>query len=174
MMGKTYKFCPLCSAELVEKRIELENRKRLRCPSCDFIYYQNPTPAAGIVLIEDGRVLMVKRKYPPRVDMWTLPAGFVESGEDTGACAIREAKEETNLDVDITRIFSVYSAFDDPRASVVLVMYLTRKVGGELECGDDASDARFFPLDELPDNIAFRAHEAALADIKRQHADGML
>ena len=174
MMGKTYKFCPLCSAELAEKRMELENRKRLRCPSCDFIYYQNPTPAAGIVLIEDGRVLMVKRKYPPRVDMWTLPAGFVESDEDTGACAIREAKEETNLDVEITRIFSVYSAFDDPRASVVLVMYLTRKVGGELECGDDASDARFFLLNELPDNIAFRAHEMALSDIKRQHADGLL
>lgn len=174
MMGKTYKFCPICSAQLVEKWIELEDKKRLRCSSCDFIYYQNPTPAAGIVLVEDGKVLMVKRKYPPRVDMWTLPAGFVEVYEDAGTCAVREAKEETNLDVEVTRIFNAYSAFDDPRAAVVLVMYLTRKIGGELMCGDDASDARFFALNDLPDNIAFRAHEMALADIMKQHADGLL
>jgi len=174
MMGKTYTFCPLCGERLVEKLIELENKTRFRCSSCDFIYYQNPTPAAGIILVEDGKVLMVKRKYPPRVDMWTLPAGFVESDEDAGTCAVREAKEETNLDVEVTRIFNVYSAFDDPRAAVVLILYLTRKVGGELMCGDDASDARFYALDDLPNDIAFRAHEMALADIKAQHADGLL
>ena len=174
MMGKTPEHCPLCGSKLVEKHVELEHRIRRVCSSCDFIYYQNPTPAAGIILVEDGRVLLVKRKYQPRANLWTLPAGFVEADEDVAACAVREAKEETNLDVEIVRLFDVYSAFDDPRTAVVLILYQTQRVGGELQCGDDASDARFFDIQNLPDDIAFRAHQNALRDIKKQFENGTL
>jgi len=174
MIGKVYAFCPLCSAQLKERHVELEGRVRITCVSCEFIHYQNPTPAAGVVVIEDESLLLVKRKFEPRAGLWTLPAGFVESDEDVPACAAREAKEETNLDVEIERVFDVYSAFDDPRAAVVLIIYVARRVGGELAPGDDASDARFFPLADLPEDIAFRAHVNALADVKAQHAAGLL
>jgi 8-oxo-dGTP diphosphatase len=106
--------------------------------------------------------------------MWTLPAGFVETGEDVAACAIRETKEETNLDVELIRVFDIYSAFDDPRAAVVLILYEARQNGGKLQSGDDASDARFFALDGLPKAIAFRAHIRALDDIKTAFAAGDL
>jgi 8-oxo-dGTP diphosphatase len=123
-------------------------------------------------------VLLVKRKFEPRVGMWTLPAGFMEADEDAVSCAIREAKEETNLDVEVIRLFDVYAAFDDPRTAVVLVLYLVRRsrsgAGGELKCGDDASDAQYFDLNDLPEAIAFRAHRSALADIKKQYAAGLL
>jgi 8-oxo-dGTP diphosphatase len=86
---------------------------------------------------------------------------------------VREAKEETNLDVELIRLFNVYSAFDDPRTAVVLIIYLGRRVDGQLRCGDDASDAQYFDLNALPD-IAFRAHRQALRDIKEQYDKGML
>lgn len=168
MTGRAYSFCPICGADLVEKRFEAEDRARKTCSACDFIHYANPIPAAGVVLVDRGKVLLVKRKFEPRVGMWTLPAGFVESGEGAAECAIRETKEETNLDVELTRLFNVYSAFDDPRAAVVLILYVGRLVGGELRCGDDASDARFFSIPEVPGEIAFKAHRLALAEVKEQ------
>ena len=174
MIGKTYSFCPLCGDKLSQRHIELEGKTRFACVSCEFIYYQNPTPAAGVIVVKDGAVLLVQRKFAPRIGGWTLPAGFVESGERVDDCAVREAKEETSLDLEIIRLFNVYSALDDPRSAVVLVLYLCQEISGKLRAGDDASDARFFPLDALPDDIAFKAHVEALRDITDQFADGTL
>lgn len=174
MMGKTYRYCPLCGDSLEERFVELEKQKRITCRSCEFIHYQNPTPAAGVIVVTSGDVLLVQRKYDPRKGLWTFPAGFVESGESVSMCAIRETKEETNLDVEIIRLFDVYTAFDDPRAAVVLILYLAKQVGGELRPGDDAIDARFFSLSEPIDDIAFRAHRHALGDIKSQFERGAL
>lgn len=174
MIHRSFSYCPQCSAELEERMLELEQKARMVCPDCDFVYYHNPTPAAGVVLLEESRVLLVKRKYEPRVGMWTLPAGFVEAQEDVRSCAVRETKEETNIDVELIRLFDVYSALDDPRASVILILYLGRRTGGTLQCGDDASDARFFEIEDLPGAIAFQAHREALRDIKEQLAAGRL
>jgi 8-oxo-dGTP diphosphatase len=140
--------------------------ERQVCRVCDFIFYQNPAPAVGVIVIEDDRVLLVQRKFDPRKGGWTLPAGFIEYGELIEDCAVREMKEETNLDVELTGVFNAYSAMDDPRVRVVLLLYMGKRIGGELEAGDDASDARFFPIDALPEPIAFTAHVRALADIK--------
>jgi 8-oxo-dGTP diphosphatase len=118
-------------------------------------------------LVEDGAVLLVQRKFEPRAGMWTLPAGFVEYDEHVADCAVRETKEETGLDVALDGLFGVYMAMDDPRVRVVLLLYRARRTGGTLRAGDDASDARFFPLHETPSEIAFKAHEQALADLRR-------
>jgi len=130
------------------------------------VFYQNPAPAAGVILIEGDEVLLVQRKFEPRIGGWTLPAGFVEYDEHVEECAVRELKEETNLDVELTGVFNAYMAMDDPRVRVLLLLYMGKRVGGEVKAGDDASDARFFPIDQLPEPIAFRAHVQALADIK--------
>lgn len=172
-MYQNFTYCPLCGGKLEKKLVELEQKVRHVC-TCGFIHYHNPTPASGVILLENNRLLLVKRKYEPRVGMWTLPAGFVEAGEHAAVCAVRETKEETNLDVELIRLFDVYSALDDPRASVILILYLGRQTGGALKCGDDAGDARFFELHELPDDVAFQAHRDALRDIKKEFADGTL
>ena len=166
---RSYRHCPVCGA-LLETRV-VDGRERLVCSECAFVFYQNPAPAAGIVVIEDDKLLWVQRRFDPRKNLWTLPAGFVEYDEHIAECAVRETKEETGLDVEITRLFGVYMAMDDPRVRVVLVRYLARRVGGALDPGDDAIDARFFPVDEPPP-IAFRAHEEALADIRRMLGRG--
>jgi 8-oxo-dGTP diphosphatase len=145
----------------------LEDRMRSVCDRCGFVAYRNPAPAAGVVLVEDGAVLLVRRKFEPRIGMWTLPAGFVEYDEHIAECAIRETKEETNLDVELEGLFGAYMAMDDPRVRVVLVLYRGRRIGGDLRAGDDALEARFFPLDQTPKEIAFKAHEQALEDLRR-------
>ena len=168
-MRADFHHCPRCGGQL-DIRMR-EGRNRHVCSKCDYIFYQNPAPAVGVIVIEDGGVLLVQRKFDPRKGGWTLPAGFVEYDEHVEDCAIRELKEETNLDVELTGLFGAYSAMDDPRVRVVLLLYTGRRVGGDLRAGDDASDARFFAIDELPEPIAFRAHVQALADIKSRLLD---
>lgn len=146
---------------------KLDDRVRAVCERCGFVAYRNPAPAAGVVLVEAGGVLLVQRKFDPRRGMWTLPAGFVEYDEHVEECAVRETREETGLDVALEGLFGAYMAMDDPRVRVVLLLYRARRTGGELRAGDDAADARFFPLYATPAAIAFKAHEQALADLAR-------
>lgn len=159
-----FKFCPVCGHPFVERK--LDHKLRLQCGNtdCGFVYYHNPTPAAGAMIVEDGKILLVKRAAPPKIGWWCLPAGFMEFDEHPVQTTRREIREETGLDVQIDRIFEIYSGNDDPRTNAVLILYLVRIVGGKLAAADDAADARFFGFDELPENIAFASHRQALAD----------
>jgi 8-oxo-dGTP diphosphatase len=155
-----YSFCPLCGHSLVERN--LDHRVRNVCPDCGFVHYMNPAPAAAVICEQEGRVLLVKRKFEPKAGDWSLPAGFVEYAESPKETAVRETKEETGLDVNVLQLFGVYGSCDDPRTRVVLVVYHAQIVGGELQAGDDAIEARFFPRDQLPANVAFSSHQRAL------------
>jgi ADP-ribose pyrophosphatase YjhB (NUDIX family) len=165
-MTNQFKHCPVCGGHLEERR--LDDHDRLVCAACGYVFYRNPVAAAGVILIEDGKLLWVQRRFEPRKGMWTLPAGFVEYDEHVETCAAREAREETGLEVKITGLFDAYMAMDDPRAQVVLLLYEARVTGGELQPGDDAAAARWVPLGETPGEIAFRAHVLALEDIRRR------
>lgn len=162
VVGKPYMYCPWCAAELVESIIDGKTRRR--CTKCDFVYYRNPIPAAGAIVEKNGEILLVKRKYPPYIDDWCLPAGFMEYNESPEQCCVRELKEETGLTVNLKCSFKTYSGDDDPRSHAVLVLYLADIVGGDITPGDDASVVRFFAMNKLPRNIAFEAHRQALSD----------
>ncbi len=159
-----YRICPRCGKSLEAR--EIDGHRRMICPDneCGFVFYQNPIPAAGAIIVENDSVLLVKRSHPPRIGDWCLPAGFMEWKEHPTQTAVRELKEETGLDVKLRGLFEVYSGDDDPRANAVLILYLAEIVGGEMAPGDDAQEVRFFPFTELPDDIAFVAHVQALAD----------
>jgi ADP-ribose pyrophosphatase YjhB (NUDIX family) len=160
----SFRFCPLCGTSLVVRPESL--RERLTCPACGYIYYHNPVPAAGGVIVRDGRVCLVRRAIEPRRGDWTLPAGFVEYDESPEGCAVREVAEETGLVVAIDGVLGVYAGFDDPRQRVVLVLYWTLETEVRTPiAGDDAEDVGFFAENELPPNIAFRAHRQALRDL---------
>ncbi len=107
---------------------------------------------------------MVRRKYNPYIGDWCLPAGFIEYGESPESCAVREVKEETNLDIKLTGLFRVYSGTDDPRTRAILIVYLGEILQGEPVPGDDASEVKFFPRESIPQNIAFQSHRQALKD----------
>ncbi|RLF60873.1 MAG: ADP-ribose pyrophosphatase [Thermoplasmata archaeon] len=134
------------------------------------MHYRNPKLTVDGIIREDKKVLLIKRKKEPFRNMWALPGGFVEYGERVEDAVKREVKEETGLDVKIKRLFGVYSDPDrDPRGHTVSIVFVLEIVGGDLRGGDDASDARFFPLNSLPD-LAFD-HRKILDDFVRDEDD---
>jgi 8-oxo-dGTP diphosphatase len=159
---KTYRYCPKCGTEMVEKRID--HKKRKVCPVCRYVFYHNPVPACGVVIEKEGKILLVKRKYEPYKGDWSLPAGFMEYDESPQECAIREIKEELNVDIKLDGLFGVYSGKDDPRTHAVLIMYWAKIIDGELKPGDDAEEIRFFAKDDVPPNIAFLAHRQIIKE----------
>jgi 8-oxo-dGTP diphosphatase len=158
------RFCPRCATPL-EKRDD-HGTLRPTCPNCGYVHYRNPVPAAGVILSEGAKVLMVRRKFAPRAGAWCLPAGFMEAGETPEHTAVREMREETGLEVTLTGLFGVYAGFDDPRVRAILILYTAERTGGRLTPGDDAIAARFYPLSKLPLTVAFEAHRQALEEFR--------
>lgn len=123
---------------------------------------RNPIPTVDVIIeTPDGGIVLVKRKNPP--EGWALPGGFVDYGESLEEAAIREAKEETNLEIELIRQFHTYSSPDrDPRFHTITTVYIARGKGN-LKAGDDAKEAMVFTKDNLPDKIAFD-HRQILMD----------
>ena len=129
-------------------------------------YSPSPSLAVDGVLVKDGNVLLIERRRSPHEGEFALPGGFVQIGETVMDAVLREVREETGIDARVVRLVGVYSdPKRDPRGHTVSVAFLLEHVAGEPVGGDDASDARYFPLDDLPD-LAFD-HGKILADALR-------
>jgi 8-oxo-dGTP diphosphatase len=124
-----------------------------------------PSPTVDVVISLPGdRVVLVRRKYPP--PGWALPGGFVDEGETLESAAVREAREETGLDVTLVDLLYVYSdPRRDPRRHTVSAVFLGRADGAPAG-GDDAAEARAFPWADLPAPVAFD-HGEILGDARR-------
>jgi ADP-ribose pyrophosphatase YjhB (NUDIX family) len=106
-----------------------------------------------LIIESDDGIILIKRKNPP--DGWALPGGFVEYGESIESASIREAREETGLDVELVRQFHTYSAPKrDPRHHTITTVFVARAHGRPL-AGDDAKEIDIFRSENLPDQIAF-------------------
>src|SRR4030043_597713 len=131
-------------------------KKTIRCPKCkkEIEVYQNPIPTVDIIIeIESKGILLIKRKNPPFG--WAIPGGFVDYGESLEMAAVREAKEETNLDVKLIRQFHTYSEPKrDPRHHSISTVYIA-KAEGKPQAKDDALEIQIFNESTLPDDIAF-------------------
>lgn len=161
-----FKSCPHCRTPM-EKRPE-GGVDRPVCPGCGFVQYLNPAPGAGCILVREDRVCLVRRRFEPKKGLWCLPTGFMEWDEDVRDTARREVLEETGLEVELTELFGVESGVLPPDIPVLVVFYLARETGGNLEAGDDADEVGFFRLNDLPGPIAFAAHRRVLARLGRR------
>ena len=164
---RNFKFCPLCSGYLKEKVVSPEQKKRLVCEDCSFIFYMNPIPAVAVLLQQEQQILLVKRKYEPKKGQWSLPAGFMEFNESAEQTAIRETKEETNIDIKITDLFGVFQGSYGCKISVLLIVFKADIIGGSLKAGDDAEEVCFFKLGMLPKDIAFSTHRKVFNILKK-------
>jgi ADP-ribose pyrophosphatase YjhB (NUDIX family) len=142
MSKKTRKICPHCRAEL----------------EC----YRNPTPTVDIIIaIEGGGIILILRKNEPIG--WAIPGGFVDYGESLEDAAVREAKEETCLDVTLEGQLRTYSRPDrDPRQHTISTVFMARATGTP-QAADDAAEIGVFTEETLPDPLMFD-HREILSD----------
>ncbi|TAL35004.1 MAG: NUDIX domain-containing protein [Spirochaetes bacterium] len=159
-MKKPKLFCCYCGKEIA--RGEMDGKMRDYCPHCGSVFYENPLPVASTIVVNENReVLLVKRKKDPYRDMWCLPIGFAESGEEIHDAALRELEEEAGVRGEITRLIDVDTVENYFYGSLAIVTYEARITGGSVRPGDDASDAGFFPILDLPP-LAWSSNEKAV------------
>ena len=140
------------------------SQRTIKCPKCqnEIEVYRNPIPTVDIIIeIASKGIVLIKRKNPPYG--WAIPGGFVDYGESLEEAALREAKEETNLDVNLIKQFHTYSDPQrDPRYHTISTVYIA-KANGIPQAMDDAIEIGIFTESNLPDEIAFD-HRSILSD----------
>ncbi|MGE3274525.1 MAG: NUDIX domain-containing protein [Vicinamibacterales bacterium] len=162
-----YRFCPVCGSPLEPRILKVTEPKRLCCtsPACGFIFYLDPKIAVGtIIRLGPGgdQVVLVKRAIEPGYGKWVFPGGYVDRGEEITLAALREAREESGLDVRIDRLVNIYSYAG---RTPIIVVYAATKISGELDVDDESLEARAFDIDAIPwDDLAFRSTREALTD----------
>ena len=123
----------------------------MKCPQCGYqdVFPRNPVPTVdAIIEIGDG-IVLIKRKNKPYG--WALPGGFVEYGESYEEAAVREAQEETGLDITLIEQFHTYSKPGrDPRMHTATTVFIAT-AKGKPQAGDDAGQAKIFTIDEIPE-----------------------
>jgi 8-oxo-dGTP diphosphatase len=147
------------------------DRPREVCSVCGMVFYQNPLPAAAALVLDDQRrVLLVRRRFPPNEGMWCLPIGFAEMGETIAEAAMRELHEETGVVGRVARLIDADSWLSDFYGDLLVVTFEAEKLSGEETAGDDADDVRYFAIDHLPP-LAFPSNEKAIRLCGDLHED---
>jgi 8-oxo-dGTP diphosphatase len=135
--------------------------------------HKNPIPAVDIVIEENSRILLVRRKYEPFKDHLEPPGGFVDKGEKVEDAAIREVKEETSLAVELVGILGVYSdPKRDPRGHTVSTVFIAKVIrnnNGEIKAvaKDDAAEIKWLSIDSIDNEKLGFDHGLILSDYKR-------
>ena len=148
------KFCSACGAA-VELRIPSDdNRARYICTSCGMIHYQNPRMVVGSIPVWEDKVLLCRRAIEPRYGLWTLPGGFMENGESTGAAAIRETLEEASARIEIVDLYAMYSL---PYIDQVHLLFRAKLLDLDFAPGQESLEVALFDENQIPwDRLAFR------------------
>jgi len=159
MAHTEFKFCPRCATPVIHE--ERFGRIRPVCPNCGWIHFVDPKVAAAVLVVQDNRVLLVRRVNEPFRGLWTLPAGFINGGEDPAEAAERECLEETGLSVCVTRVYDIISGREHARGADFIIVYQAEVVSGEMKADDDADAVEWFDKEHLPP-LAFLATQKVL------------
>lgn len=163
-------YCSDCGAPVSMRVPAGDHFARHVCDGCGAIHYQNPKMVVGAIPVHGERILLARRAIEPRRGFWTLPAGFMENGETTGAAAIRETLEEARASIELEMLFSLVNV---PHISQVHLFYLARLPRAEFSAGDESLEVRLFAAEEIPwDEMAFRSSTLTLRHYLEDRAAG--
>ena len=157
-----YRYCPACGGALEGRTLKNGEPERLVCVRCGFVFYMDPKVAVGTIIAHDGGIVLVKRAIEPAYGKWVFPGGFVDRGERVEEAAIRETREESCLDVKISRLLNIYSYTDHP---VIIIVYVGEIIGGQAAAGDETLEVGIFRPTDVPwGELAFPSTSQALHD----------
>ena len=165
MSNLTPRFCSACGTKLRNRNYQ--GRRRPACPDCGLIAFDDPKVAVGVLAVRRGKLVLVQRAMAPHRGSWSFPSGFADAGEGLEQAAVREAKEETGLDIRIQRQLGAFAA---PGDRVVFIAYAARVVAGRIAVGRECQDVRYFDPAALPP-LAF-PHDEEILRIWRSGRSG--
>ncbi len=159
-MSDNRKFCTRCGGPIQLRTFD--HTPREYCPECELVFYNNPLPVVSSVVVNDSReILLVLRDRDPEAGKWCLPSGFVEIDESIEDAVLRELAEETGVRGKVLRLLDTVSYTNETYGDLIWVSFEVNQVSGEVIAGDDAREARFFPIHELPP-LAFPPNDRAV------------
>jgi ADP-ribose pyrophosphatase YjhB (NUDIX family) len=162
-------FCNRCGAPVAP--VERHGERAWPC-RCGHVQHRRPTVGVAVVVVEEGRVLLVRRAHGARAGLWCIPCGHVGWDEDVRDAALRELAEETGVVAEVERVLDVHTNRWRPERQTVGVWFLGRRVAGEVVAGDDADAARFVPLGAVDVPLAFPTDELVLDLVRRELGGG--
>jgi len=169
---RQFKYCPFCGTRL--STIEKGGHQRPACSKCGFVQFQNPVPGVVVVIEKDGNVLLGKRLGSYGRGKWGLPQGYIEYDEDFLTAALREAKEETGLDIEIRSIINVVSNFLSPELHTLAIILQAVVKAGEPCAADDLETLEWFPLAGPLPEMAFEADEFIIKRVQQANFEESL
>lgn len=171
---RTFRFCPHCGGPFRARILKEGDPARLVCDGCGFVFYLDPKVAVGtIIRTDDDEIVLCRRAIEPGYGRWVFPGGYVDRGEKLEEAAVREAREECGLEVELERLVSLHSYRG--RTPVVIV-YAARVTGGVLKVADEESlEVRTFAADTIPwENLAFESTKEALRAYFAEQGQGAM
>ena len=158
-----YRHCPLCGGALERRALKKGDPERLVCAACGFVFYLDPKIAVGtIIRTTHDRLVLVRRAIEPGYGKWVFPGGYVDRGETLTTAAIREAREETGLEVRLEGLVNIYSY---PGRTPVIIVYAATATGGRLEVDEESLESAEVDTSAIPwTDLAFRSTHEALQD----------
>jgi 8-oxo-dGTP diphosphatase len=161
-----FSFCPMCGGAFRATMLRTGEPERLVCQACGFVYYVDPKVAVATIirLGDDQAVVLVRRAIEPGYGKWVFPGGYLDRGEVVEQAAIREAREEVGLDVQLDGLVGIYSY---PGRTPIVIVYAASspKVETLTVTDEESLEARAFAPAEIPwADLAFRSTEEALRD----------
>lgn len=164
------RFCSTCGNPVTLRVPGGDTRPRACCDQCGAIHYVNPRPVVGTIPVWGDDVLLCRRAIEPRYGKWTLPAGFMEVGETTGAGALRETFEEAGARISLGPLFTV---IDVPHVEQVHMFFQARLLDLGFAPGEESLEVRLFPEAAVPwQDLAFRTVAATLKHFFADRARG--
>lgn len=162
-LARSLNFCTRCGSRLQFGEVEGEDRHRLACRSCAYVFYVNPRLVVTTIPVTDtGDVVLLRRGIEPGLGWWAQPGGFLEVDETVTEAAVRETLEETGLTIQAGQIIGLYTRLE---AAVVVLALEARIIGGAFRVNREALEIRSFPPEEIPwAGIAFNTSHWALYD----------
>ena len=172
-MPGEFLFCPMCRSTL-EPKVR-GGKPRPQCPACGYVQYRNPVAGVAVICHRGRGILMGRRAAgQSRGGEWCIPCGYVEWGEDIREAARREMLEETGLIIEVGPVYDVHSNFHDPKSLTVGVWFTGTIIGGTMNASDDVDMVDFFPLDQIPEPLAFPTDRLILDRLRREGFPGGL